>query len=324
MFLYYIPMQRSLFYLFLILLMSTSCSESYKEKKRIKKLKYRDGLINLVHCFTDEESNMSFPLNFNDSILKENSIKQIVRSYYSRDTTSKAEDLKEIRIYTFSESGVIESQTIRQIYEHSEVGEITFSYSDGQDEYGYAEVEIINSSDLDALDEHFEIYQKEHYSNKYLVYSRVSDGDYLFYMKNRVNWGGISVDSILHPTPEDIVVYGLPKKPTKIFQVNNRVNEFNVTTVDYVGKHQAVNEMRFNKYPFEYHRSFIYNKKGYCNTFIDSTFSGDNYLMRRVSTISNYSSGLPEQVMHENQVEGNKAGYREYEKFEYEFYKKDA
>lgn len=316
------PMSKQLIFL-IFLTVFASCGEESKSEKKAKKLTIKKTLLNLTHCFTPEESNISFPIWFNDSIVRQKKIKSITRSFFTNESGSTEDGLREVRYYEFDENGQITAHSIKQIYEHAEVGELIFKYKEGVDEYGYGHVEVIDKFKNESIADQFKLYKKDSYSAKYLVYSNEENGNYLFYMKNEVNWGPLSVDSILHPTPDDIIVYGTPRKPVKHYQVENRVKEFNVMSVDYHGKGDDVVGLKFDKYPLEYRRSFEYLSNGKCKGFIDSTFSGDQYLTRRVSKIELNELGVPNVVRHVNQVEGNKKGYTEVEKFEYEFYEED-
>lgn len=311
-------MMRSFF--ILVLIVFVSCTDQGIDKKKDKKQIVKQSILNLTHCFTPEESNVSFPIWFNDSIIHNKRISKITRSFYSIEKEGSEEVIREIRTYEFDDDGHLVKYTIKQMYELADVAELIFTYDDGVDEYGYGHVEFVDKFKNTELADQFKIYKKELYTGKYLVYSNESNGNYLFYMKNSVNWGALSVDSILHPTPDDIIVYGLPKKPEKHFQVENRVNEFNVMTVEYYRNKSAVMGLTFDKYPLEYKRTFEYTGEGRCNGFVDSTFSGNQYLTRRVSHIDFQKGDVPKVVKHVNHVDGNKSGFTELEKFEYEYY----
>jgi hypothetical protein len=313
-------MQKKLLIWLLVFVGIVSCSEEAKNRRRVINKKYKQDLINYSNCFTDNENRLSFPICFNDSLIRQNRIASITRSFFRNDTVNGDKEASEVRTYSFDDNGLIDRVKIVQIYEHSPVSTIEYSYPDGVDEFGFGDVKFENKKELELSGTHYEIFLKEEYADKFLVYSEESSGDYLFYMKNSINWGTVSVDSILHPTPDDIVAYGTPEKPVKQYRVENKVNEFEVNTVEYIGKNQVVNKLTFNRYPFEYHRTLRYGKSGFCSGFVDSTFTSDQFLIRRTSSIKRNDNGLPIEVIHENDTEDHK-GYKEIEKFEYEFRK---
>ena len=265
---------------------------------------------------------MSFPVWFNDSIIKARKISSIQRMVYmsstEKDTTDAA--LKEVKTYYFTEMGQVRELEVEQYYDNVPVGSMSFTIEE-RDEFGYAMALSrpgINSIPDEEILEQYRFYKKEDYMDKFLVYTDMNTGDYLFYMLNKENWGTLSVDSILHPTIHDLIIFGTPHKPTKKYQVENRVNEFNVVNYSY-NNVDYLNEISFEKYPFHYKRSMLYNDRGMCSGFVDSTFSNDKYLTRRESMF-HFEEELPVRLIHENKSGKSEAGYYQFETFEYVFF----
>ncbi|MBL4861781.1 MAG: hypothetical protein JKY09_02030 [Crocinitomicaceae bacterium] len=294
-----------------------ACNGKKTHEKKLKKLPQQRFLINMEHYFSDAEFEASFPVWFDDSVVRQHRIKRITR----RALPSKANENslpKEIKEYEFDESGELVKMRVSQYYENMIVGDVTFNYVDIKDEMGYALVEIDDEKSL--VEEsglyNYKLYKKEKYTEKYLVYLNETTGNYLFYMLNEKNWGSLSVDSILQPTPEDIIVFGNPLHPIKKYQVYNTVNESNVVNMEYMKNGDRILNISFEKYPFYTKRYITYDKNGYCAGYVDSTFSVERYLTRKVSSFSSDKNHLPLVLTHKKGQEGTE----QFEKFEYAYY----
>lgn len=270
----------------------------------------------MEHMFSDSEQNVSFPIWFNDSVIKDNKIKRITRNIYPISSEDDLAAPKEIRLYDFDEQGGLLSVSIKKFYDNMIVEDVTFKYSDVKDEMGYSDVEILEGEHQIDEGGDYSIYNKEQYLEKFLVYSNANTSNYLFYMLNKKNWGALSVDSILRPTPNDQIVLGSTFKPHKMYQVHNTVSESNVVDLVYSNEGQVINSISFEKYPFYYKRYISYSDKGYCTGFVDSTFTSDQFLMRAESTFKMNENRLPTKLAQK------KPGGGGAEIFEYEYYEK--
>lgn len=320
-------MKRLFFLGFLPLLFS--CSEEKKVPFFKKSEKYEPLIFNLQHYFSQDEFNVSFPIWFNDSLIKLHKIEKITRSVFisekesDSDIENETNTPKEVKTYHFNEDGALLSVQIQQFYENVEVGNVWFDYLSPKDENGYAEVERrqIKNQTLDEEHDHYSIYEKEEYNTNFLAYINQQSGNYLFYLLKSKNWGVVSVKSILQPTPEDIITFGTPLSPTKRYQVENTVNEFNVIEYTYDKSNQFITEIAYNDYPFKKKRSILYGTSGVCTGFIDSTFTDDIFLKRADSKFE-FKHKLPIVLKHENHSTDSTSRFFQLERFEYSFFKK--
>jgi hypothetical protein len=322
LFLYYRQMKNKFVFFGLLLIAFTSCGDGLRQKKKANIMEEEPILFNMSQMFTDNELNVSFPIWFNDTIIKKHRIKSIKRYIYSGiDKENKEGTLKELKTYNFDDKGEILSVEINQYYENMLVAELSFNYLGIKDEYGFANVvpEKVENSNGQDDNNHYAIYEKNLYGNKFLVYVNSEDGTYLFYMLNKKDWGGVTIDVDLNPTPNDIIVLGSPKTPTKKYQVRNTVNEFNIREATY-NKKGVISKMEFEKYPFSFHRTFSYDKKGKNIGFVDSTYSGSQFLTKRVSTFKFENSDMPKEILHEHFAEDEVKGNIEKEFFKFEFF----
>lgn len=319
---YYIgrPMRIHIVSIFMITVALFSCSEKKVKSVQAKEEKYEPFIINVQHYFSEAELNMSFPIWFDDSLIAANEIKTITRSTF---TSSKESEInfdipREIKRYYFNDNGQIVKVDFEQYYENIQVGKNTFIYNGEKDSMGYAIVEM-DDAGLDETQDNFNIYLKEKYGDKYLAYKNVGSGNYMFCMLRENSWGPLSVDSILNPTQNDIIILGDPIKPKKKYQVKNVVNEFNVIDYAYDKLKTNPKEIFSGEYPFNYKRSILYGNEGVCIGFVDSTFSDDTFLTSRQSTFE-LQNNLPSLVVHEKKASRSDEYYFQYEKLEYDFY----
>lgn len=264
---------------------------------------------------------MSFPVWFDDSLIRENKVKNIHRKIFNLN--GKIDDfasLKAEKRYLFDEKGRIMRVQISEYYEGQMISDVTFIYYGVKDIHGFQKVKMkkTNVSDIELTG--YQFYEMEQTVSNFMAYANTDNGNYLFFLPNEKHWGALSVDSILSPTSEDLVVYGTPKLPTKRYHVVNRVNEFDVKTIEYANKTTNPTEIKFEKEPFDYKRTIEYNRKGLCTGFVDSTFSMDRYIMRRHSTFSFENNQLPLRVTHKSARTNDNEKNVQIETFDYTYY----
>ena len=208
--------------------------------------------------------------------------------------------------------------SVNKYYEGTEIENVTFHYLSVKDENGYAFVEARQNNHPVNMLPNYSIYDKENYSSKYLVYRNVDAGNYLYCMTSSSNQSTLGVDSIINPTPKDLVLFGSPERFKESYNVSNRVNKTNVSAISYDKKTGAPLTILFEKSPFTYRRTIEYNRHGICTGYMDSTFSIDQFIIAKRTTIDLNDKKLPKKVEHES--ENRSAENRPYETFHYEFY----
>lgn len=333
-------MTRDKWFLVILISISTGCSGEGNSLFFKKKKVYQSSLINLNTILSEDENEVSFPTWFNDSIIKAHRIRKITRKSFLRNNDLKSEERnvsgktpREIREYYFDENGNLIQLNVHNYYDDREIGSVLFSYSGIKDYYGFSKVkkntfvskttipfsENGQSLDPESRELDFKMHEKRKDYNKCLVYQDMETGDYLFFIPRKKYWGAMSVDSILAPNPKDMVVWGTPKHPIKKYQVSNKVNEKNVRIYEYQAGNSKICKTNIRKdYPFIYKRDFIYSKQGYCNEFIDSTFSEDIYVTRVISEIQYNKKNEPIRIIHRKENASNETEFFSLETFEYE------
>jgi len=88
--------------------------------------------------------------------------------------------------------------------------------------------------------------------------------------------------------------------------------------VRYDKKTRMVTTIMHYEYPFEYKRSILYSSKGFCTGYIDSTFSGNEFLTRVISEMELGKSNKPVKITHRKENSQNRTGRISIELIKYE------
>ncbi len=322
--------------LVLVLIISVSCGNEDSFLTKEKKV-YPVSFLNLNTLLTDDENDVSFPIWYNDSIIRAHGISKITRKSFLQDTDDiegkaviSSTVPREIREFYFVSGNLIQLN-VHNYYDDREIGSILFSYSGIKDFFGFTLVErntFVSKTDKPFTDEEsldpeereldYRIHVKRKNYNKCLVYQDMETGDYLFYIPRKKFWGVMSVDSMLAPNPQDHIVLGTPRFPFKKYQVSNKVNESNIRLYTYQDKHRKVIKNWVKKdYPFDLKRDFLYTKKGICKGYIDSTFSEEIFVTRNISEIQYNKLQEPIRIIHRKENSSKEIKLFSVEIFEY-------
>lgn len=324
-------MIRFVYLLALVALFFSACSRTDKRIQKNSSEKGTPFLFNMNIMFTDEEKFVSFPLWFNDSLVSKYRIKKMTRSLYfieledSLDINNLKSDIpREKREYWFYDNGQLKELNFSFFYDDEQIGNFSFIYKSLKDNYGFADIiELkdsmhVESTEDENVDFPYIIHQRVKQTEKFLAYQEVESGNYLYYMLNKKYWGPLSVDTILKPTRNDIIVLGKPMAPVKQYNVINKVNEKNVQEFNYNLISKRIETIIKRESPFENKRTVMYDQKGFCNGYIDSTFSGKLFLTRIVTEIKLDKLNRPIKVIHRKENQQDKTARLAIELITYE------
>ncbi len=324
-------MRKFIYFLTFFLFFLSACSEGNSDIKENQTSKVAPFLFSMNAMFSDAEKFISFPIWFNDALVSKYKIKKITRNLYfieledSMEINNLKNDIpREKREYWFFENGQLKELNFSFFYDDERIGNFTFLYKSIKDKYGYASViETNNLDDIDYsydknMDFPYKIHLKVKQTEKYLAYQDLESGDFLFYMLGKKNWGPLSIDTILNPTQNDIIVLGKPLFPTKQYRVINKVNERDVQQFRYNSISNRIETIIKQESPFESKRTLNYNLKGYCNGYIDSTFSGKLFLTRIVTEIKLDKLNRPVRIIHRKENQQDKTARISIELISYE------
>ena len=318
-------LNRHFFMTFGCALVLLSCQEKKEHISGQNSEIPKSFIFNMTQMYNSTEDNISFPLWFNDSIIRAKGIKCIKRKLYnSSNNEEDSPGLKEIKIYSFSSEGYVTSINVARYYERYCIDSLLYSYKGTPDSYGYSTLNVINffGREMKASTEHAIRHKKEEYNAKFLIYSDEKTGGRLFFLTKKKNWGVLSVDSILNPNPNDLIVFGTPKKPVKSYQVENTVTESKVISYTYLEEGIHPKKINSSLDPFINIKYLEYNEQGICTGFIDSTFNNDVFITGKVSTFV-FKDNLPFQTIHKINFCNKENEFLQIEKFEYDFFEKE-
>jgi hypothetical protein len=300
-----------------------SCSTK-KEKAPIGNIKRVEELLRYSIFQTENEKNLSFPILFNKNVLLSQGICSIKRKYYLIDSTEmiSGKTLREERHYIFNK-GSIHKMELFYFYDDRQVGRMRIGYAKKGFVSGFKEATIERDSgavtDKEFMEAGFQVHEFVKKQRRFSSYKEKTSGTMLFFMINKAYWGALSIDSILHPSPVDRVVLGSALYPFKSYSVENKVKESNVCFYTYHPYLKRIHCIITEDFPFSTTRTFFYDKEGYCTSYIDSTFSSEEFLLRTASRITLNSKKLPMIITHKKETAFRKLGVTSIEKFEYQY-----
>jgi hypothetical protein len=258
-------------YCSLLLLVIVACSGgNTPDNHKTDNISRETSILNLSFAYSEGERIISFPVLFNDSIVKEKGIKSIERVFYyaSSDSTEQITPEKKIT-YLFDENGLVKEMIVGNFYDNRIISTIQINYKEHQSETGYAKAtrkEVIQTEDFP----YHEFKQLKNTKNL-ISFENLVTKNQLFLVPNKKHWKPLVIDTLCHPDRNDIVVWGSLKYPEKIYQVQNLVEENNVR--DFTYNYGVLHHIEWTDDPFKIHRTFRFNKSGSCVGFVDSTFS---------------------------------------------------
>jgi len=309
----------------LSLLWLVSCTER-KQNAPIGNIKPTKELLRYSVFQSEKEKLLSFPVLFNKYVLNADRIQAINRKYYVIDTADAltGKTLREERRYNFVRGSMI-SMELFYYYDDRQVGRMKIGYKKGASQNGFKEAFIERDSgavtNKEFMESGFQVHQIVKKQRRYVAFKEKSSGSMLYFMHNKAYWGPLSVDSILHPSPLDRVVLGSPLYPFKSYRVENKIKEKDATTYSYHPYLKRIQRIVTEDFPFTTTRTFFYDKEGYCNSYIDSTFSSKEFLMRTATRIELNAKKLPVKITHKKETAFRKLGVTSIEQFEYDFAK---
>lgn len=281
--------------LIVILVACQNSSSKNKNKQEDKPAVF--GLFNLTSMYSDAEQNVSFPVWFNDSIVREHQIAEITRLVYDVSSLDTSENLimlpKKKYTYQFQRDGSLKQLIVSNFYDDKIISSIKIVFSKFDPKTGYAITKINDELEYDHKEFPFVRYNQISHKNQVGVYQNSETETNLFIVSDPKLSKPLAIDTLCNPTPEDIIVLGSFQFPTKKYSVQNLVEEMNVRTFNY--KNDNLISIDWKDDPFTISRTFHYSKKGICTGFDDVTNSMGAYVSSYHFSIEE-KDGLPKRV----------------------------
>ncbi len=321
------------------ILISTLISCGGKNADNIDKDKVRDlkkSLLNDIYFDSPQTFWLAQSLEFNKEIILENKIAQIERKIYGK--TLKEENIKydstntvlvEQRLYSFNKVGKITELEL-QFFDHGillKKIKLKYFYKKNKDwlqdikiteYYAYQADDRNVDFEFDPSNKNYKFYFQQKFENWGTVYSSKFSIEKVYLVKQKDNQINSYIASIVNPNPDDIVIWGNFNRPEKIYNLTGTVQESDVTEYHYYDNSDIIKTKLSTHYPFKVKRDYIYNKNGYCDMYIDSTFVNSQYLTHIETSIFSDKGALPKTITHLKKNENG--GHAAFETFNYKYY----
>lgn len=244
------------------------------------------------------DSEISFPLWFNDSLISAHRIEKITKRTFplqiqdslTMHYTQNAMPKEKIEYY-FLKDGSIDRIAIYYYYDDREIARVGFNYLKKKDQNGFSPLELTFAQELISGGENdefqtdkqfnrtdnFVIHRAVSNKKKYAQYQDMETGQKLFLLKNKKDWKTLSVDTILKPAKSDWIVWGTIAHPIKRYQVSKKVKVKNVHRYEYWTT-GVLKERIIENYPFERRRSYQYNDANQWYSYVDSSFAENKFI----------------------------------------------
>lgn len=305
-------------FVFCALLLLISCGEASKGSSKDNKITTGDFIFKLQAFYPALERNFSFPVMFNDSVIKTHKIKSVTRKLMSTVDVNEQEMLKEVEIYYFNKEGNISGFELKSFYEGLLYHDIYVEYLEEIGPQGFRQFKVVRETDFKEIgldrDDIVTNLELINYDTSKLVIHNMTKNRNEYYALLDNCWNPVSIDTMFNPTSKDIIYFGTPNKPFKKYQVETLVKENDVLKFNYNGDHLI--SISHDNYPFQHRRNITYDSNGGCKGFIDSTFSENVYLNRKVYTYQFINEIIPVALLQT--MEKGKAA--KVESYEYEYY----
>lgn len=312
----------------LILLTLLSCSDNPRVTFNVASTnpKYQTPLFNLNNLFSEDEKTLSFPIWFNDSIVKVNNISVIHRKTFDVKNNNKSTDslLNEEKIYSFFEDGLLARLTINNYYDLQKISSYNVQYENKRDQFGYQFARLtphlLNMNEMNEDEYAYKLYNRIESSKTFYAYKIQNKNKHIYIIDNPLLHGALKVDSLVKPNPHDAIILGNTFYPLKKYKVKNLLKEIESRTYEYSKDNpKQILTITRKKYPFLSKRDFIYSDKGFVDQYIDSIFSDQFYVSRTVSTIQYNLDKIPVKVMHQKENQLGDTLVNSFETFSYTF-----
>lgn len=271
---------KAVIFIFSALFIVSCSSEKSNRSESEKKVNLSESLLNLHLMYSDAEQNISFPIWFNDSIIKAQGILKIKRSLMDENDSTSTEFLvdmpKRNYEYLFGKSGELKQMLVSNFYDNKIISTIKVVFSKHSSFSGFAHTSINDELDYDHKEFPFLQMKELSSKNECTVFKDLDSENRLFIVRNENLWKPLSIDTLCKPNASDILILGDYRNPTKKYKVKNIVEETDVR--NYTSKNNRLESMEWKDAPFEIKRSFEYAHSGQCIGFIDSTFSMSNFV----------------------------------------------
>lgn len=259
----------------------------------------------------------NFPYWFDDSLLAKNHIHKICqKTYFENYSTIQNVNLDllspdEIKTYYFDDQGKIIRMEWEGLHDNFVYKKKIFRYAADQFDAEIHYLPIItqkdsvsgnNLADSVVISKHSEEqYLQDKKKRNYTSLYNPTKSQRLFFVHNTALTSPITIDTMLSPAPNDVLIFPDFYKPRKIYSVQNKILESNVLEFRYDPPGNLLS-YSYRQNSSKKERRVLYSSNGYISGFIEKVFS-DNYLIRSGRTIIQQDAiGRPVKIYKNTEV----------------------
>ena len=171
---------------------------------------------------------------------------------------------------------------------------------------------------IDRSEDMYRNYNQIKFNKLFTAYQNKESNEVLFLLRGKKVPNPLDLGKLLNPKPIDRIIAGYLPFPSKIFSVQNRVEENRVSNFKY--KNKNIVSIEFIDFPFKTIRSFDYDVSGYCIGYIDSLFANEEYLTKSRTQFVLNQFHAPNSVVHFKKNKESKMGLDYVVNFQYVLY----
>lgn len=303
-----------------------SCSEEILEVEEHKAtVSLVENQLFNAHFFIDErQKSVSFPIWFNDTIIKNKGISSI--SLQSINLSSLAQDtslILEEKTFKFDPKGWVNQYRHNAFVDEIEAHDVVFNYKKGTSEHGYSLPTVNFSShgfsikSIQSLAElveeiiDYDFYSIEEESNHFLRFKNKIPRDikHLTYIISPSRQNVTHADELIKDYGESFIVFGSANQPTERFVLKNLVEKENNIKYDYHENSSLLNKIVSKKQNYYVVKQFYYNENGLFDHWKATKYANDQDAFEQTTFTVIYDEAtlLPERIDIKNgAVEGEK------------------
>lgn len=272
-------------------LLLTSCLKNVKKSINVS---IKAQLIQPQYWIPELFKQYQFPLYFEDSLIKKYKIHRIeVNTYFEKyahlDTNKKKlNQPQQRRIFHFNKQYQLAGIEIENYEDERLIGREVITYHEKEyNKQSYSPNINYNKTSFkkDSL-RTTKLNRKTNQlqDSKHEVYSFSDNKNKIFVIKNKENLNPIIVDTLLMPSPEDLIVYPSINKPRKIYSVTNKILENPIFEFHYF--HGICTYVSAKRGAEIKKRMFSFNRDGYTNGYTDSVFLDNQFIREYIQHFS--------------------------------------
>lgn len=307
--------------LFFGVLMLTQCGSEETAQAPVFEPKNERQWLNALVLDESFQNDLSFPIWFDDSLVRANNIVKITHRIYGSFDEQVVDSAlihktfpNEKREFYFDQNGLVDRIVIYAYYDDREVYRISYVYQGNMDKNGFRrlvrlhhyqiarEDEVIYFPDYNDRSHTYRVHEAVSWNRKKQSYRDPNTHNAIHVLRDSKYWGALSVDSIAKPNPLDWVVWGNPKKPHKRYHVRNTVLESEVHRYTYWAS-GLLKTRTITGYHFSNKRDFTYDQQSTWVGYEDSLFSNDRYIQHTSHRFGFDGQNRPNELRHFRNVQ---------------------